>query len=832
MNLKTFAIAAAACCSLSAAAQTTPIANYTEPFDNTVTGTADWQKLGDEPQISWASRDVHYAQRQVPAIRMRSDTAVWAWRGERVGMQAVIFCKNAVPSMRLAVAGNDGLDVKAQFVNYVISDGFRGCRSNPMTSPLEYVPDIIGAQQTKDLRAMSVTPVWVTIEVPRDVEAGDRQLTVNVVDNASGKTIGTLDLNVHIVDRQLPEPKDYVFNTNFWQQPYAIARYHNVPRWSQAHFDAMKPYLRLLARCGQKSVTAFIVYQPWGDQNVVDVYDEMIKPTKKNDGTWTYDYSVFDHYVQLCDSCGINGQINCFTMVTWGTGSGVNGYKMNFRYYDEAGNVQNTGNVTINSDAYRDYWTNFLKAFAAHLKEKGWFNKTFIAMDERGLDVMQAAYDLVKQTVPDMRMSLAGDYHSQLADKLYDYCVAYGQKFTEAELKQRKDSGWITTTYTSCTNIVPNMQAYNDPADVTYLPLYAMANKFDGYLHWAIFHWPENPLTDTRFKNFSPGDTYDMYPGPLSSVRYERYIEGVEQAEKIRLLREAWSGDTERLDSLEAQLQKFSTGELNYISTSSRLVNVLEAILNGSPKPGIEPSAEYCSTSLQSKDRATAIAQRWLTEATVTGDAVSKPVQMSWSKASDAGYVMANDTVTLQAGKSVTFNLKASQQGDGLQWCRVGFFADWDNDRNFGSRDDELVNMTGSPRKENADVRDYNVTFTVPVDAVPGATRLRVTYNDAWGDVPVPCGELRKGFCIDFPVIIKGQATAISAVSKTVGVEWTAGGLKADGKVNVAVYNLQGMLLDLAKGVKDYSFAALTPGTYIIRAVDARGNATQKTILK
>jgi len=49
---------------------------------------------------------------------------------------------------------------------------------------------------------------------------------------------------------------------------------------------------------------------------------------------------------------------------------------------------------------------------------------------------------------------------------------------------------------------------------------------------------PENPLIDSRFTTWPSGDTYLVYPGAHSSVRFERVREGIQDYEKIRILRE------------------------------------------------------------------------------------------------------------------------------------------------------------------------------------------------------------------------------------------------------------------------------------------------------
>ena len=203
-------------------------------------------------------------------------------------------------------------------------------------------------------------------------------------------------------------------------------------------------------------------------------------------------------------------------------------------------------------------------------------------MDERGLDNMLDAYRVAQEAVPGIRMALAGTYHPELVDKLHDYCIAYGEDFSAEELKARRAKGWVSTTYTCCSNAEPNLFSNSLPAEAAFLPVYCVANNFDGYLHWSWMNWDDRPLTDSRFRMFAPGDTYCIYPGPRSSVRYERFIEGVAMAEKIRILRAEYqsAGNSEALRQLNEAVKAFEPEGIPEGKSASDLVNGLQLLLN------------------------------------------------------------------------------------------------------------------------------------------------------------------------------------------------------------------------------------------------------------
>ena len=95
-------------------------------------------------------------------------------------------------------------------------------------------------------------------------------------------------------------------------------------------------------------------------------------------------------------------------------------------------------------------------------------------------------------------------------------------------------------------------------------------------------NWTDNPLSDTRFRLFAPGDTYLIYPGPRSSVRYERFIEGVALAEKVRLLREEYqrTNNTAALNQLNEMVSAFQPAGIPQGRTAAEMVNALQQLVN------------------------------------------------------------------------------------------------------------------------------------------------------------------------------------------------------------------------------------------------------------
>jgi hypothetical protein len=85
-------------------------------------------------------------------------------------------------------------------------------------------------------------------------------------------------------------------------------------------------------------------------------------------------------------------------------------------------------------------------------------------------------------------------------------------------------------------------------------------------LRWAYDSWVRDPLADTRYVRWPAGDCLLVYPGPRSSIRFERLREGIADYEKIRILRETLgrrkdAKAAELLARLNAALKRFTYAE-------------------------------------------------------------------------------------------------------------------------------------------------------------------------------------------------------------------------------------------------------------------------------
>lgn len=540
------------------------ISSFDELPDPTADTLSDWSGVPRGLHASFVSTDAVFKRSVAPDVVPSASARLEGWRGERVSAQLLLWTASGADGVEVEVGPfkSDGYTLpgdaaQARFVRYVLSDEFGNkCGyHDPAIYPPHLVPDMLDDIDVFDIEARNVRPVWITVSVPADAPAGEYVSTVKLY--AKGRQLRTFDIGLTVIGRELPPPAEWNYYLDLWQHPAAVARVEGLDMWSDAHFEALVPYMRLLADAGQKVVTTTLNKDPWNNQ-CFDSYADMIVWTKNADGAWSYDYTVFDRWVELMTGLGIDHTINCYSMLPWN----------NMLHYRDAA----TGEwVDVKAEpgqpAFDEMWRPFLADFVRHLEEKGWLAKTCIAMDERSPEQMEIAVAFLAEHAPQLGIALADNHDSyKRYPQLHDICVSARQEVAPEDIAARRAAGQVTTYYVCCSHRYPNMFTFSDPAEATVAAWYAVANGYDGFLRWAYNSWTEDPLRDSRFRTWPAGDTYVVYPGGRSSIRFERLREGIQDAEKIRILRAEpgrgnSAGSDEKRARLEAVIAPFASRE-------------------------------------------------------------------------------------------------------------------------------------------------------------------------------------------------------------------------------------------------------------------------------
>lgn len=508
---------------------------FDEPTD-----AARWSKEQPGMHVAFASADKLYFRTEVPDAQ-KSQWEETGWNGERLNAQLVVWSPDTIEQVHFSVSdlkSDRGQVIAANnitlnLVHYVISNYPYGA-SNVDCGPSPYedvylMPDRFERIDEKitrfDVPGKTVRPVWMSIDIPEGQEAGVYNGTISV---GSLKQQSVLTVKVTVQPHTLPRPVDWKFRLDLWQNPWVVAWHYDLKPWSEEHKALLRKHLQLYADAGGKYITTYAVHSPWSDNSYM-IEGGMIDWIMTKEGKWKFDYTIFDDYIKLCMEAGINKAITIYTPIPWGN---------RFRYRNETTGADIYESWAPGTPEFKDHWNIFLTDLKKHLEEKGWFNKTYLGINENAMEQTLAAIKVIKEHSDKWRITYAGDWHKELDLLLDDYSFLHGKEPSMAEQKTRMSRGATSTYYVCCNPAKPNNFVFSPPIEGRWIGWYSVAYGYDGFLRWAYDAWPADPMRDARHGSWAAGDCFLIYPGANSCIRTEKLREGIVDFEKIRILRE------------------------------------------------------------------------------------------------------------------------------------------------------------------------------------------------------------------------------------------------------------------------------------------------------
>jgi Domain of unknown function (DUF4091)/Family of unknown function (DUF6067) len=551
-----------------------------------------WQQEKPGLQVSFASADEAYFRSEVPVLSSLSQSIrETCWKGERLNIMILVWSADTINQIRFVLKdlqnSNGNVLSKSNFklnmVRYVISNYPYNakevtCGEGPVDKAY-LMPDRLEAFDRLDIPGKTVRPVWLSADIPAGTLPGTYNGTIEV---KSQNQNTVLTLSIKIQNQVVPKPHDWKFRLDLWQNPWVIAEYYKVKPWSEEHTILLKKHLKLYADAGGKYITTYAVHSPWSDNSYM-IEGAMIEWIKGKNGRWKFDYHIFDQYVQLAMACGIDKAITLYTPIPWGE---------RFRYIDETTGNYVTEQWPTASAVFKTNWHIFLTDLKTHLEKKGWFNKTYIGINENEMEQTLAAIKMVKEHAGKWKITYAGNWHRELDSLLDDYSCVYGNEPAMNDVSKRSAGGRSSAYYICCTPAKPNTFVFSPPAEGRWLGWYAMAYGYDGMLRWAYDAWVADPARDARHIFWPAGDAYMVYPGAGSSIRFEKMREGIVDFEKLKILEAKAAGSTNAgIRNLAVQLQqhlKVFTGEKEFdtkkitadLAEGKRLIDELSELLS------------------------------------------------------------------------------------------------------------------------------------------------------------------------------------------------------------------------------------------------------------
>ncbi len=465
-------------------------------------------------------------------------------RGETATLQVVVRADKPMAGLRatvpsMSLEGKQDLKLTLspvpRFVGYVPVD--RPIQKPPkdqLRKPPADFPDPLLEVESVDVAANQAQPIWITVPVPADAQAGSYRADLDVTAIIDGqKAMAKLPLRVRVYAAVVGRSRLWVTNWFAMHWPHmAISPKPDSPEY----WALLRRYARNMAA---------------HRQNVALISPLGLATFKAGaDGQLDIDFAGFDRWVDIFIEEGVIGRIEG-GHIGGRAGGWLSSFVVGTRQIKDGKVV--SASVDPNSPEADRFYARFFPALVRHLREKGWLDQYMQHLADEPIPSNAAGYramaKLARKYAPELKIVEA--CHTKDLVGAIDVWVPQLNFLHEdfPHYQQRQKAGEQVWFYTC---VFPQGEYANrfieQPLIKTRI-LHWINYRYGvtGYLHWGYNHWTkDDPFKHTTRAHGGPpylpaGDAWIVYPGregPLDSIRHEAMRDGIADYELLSILGE------------------------------------------------------------------------------------------------------------------------------------------------------------------------------------------------------------------------------------------------------------------------------------------------------
>ncbi len=443
------------------------------------------------------------------------------------------------------------------FVGYIKTVGhIKGQRkaNNPdilRKIPCE-LPDVLLPDHEISINAGQTQPVWITVKVPTEAPAGDYTGTVEVLTPHGTQSI---PIRLHVWPFALTDESHTWMGHGCSCWSRVIARYRNSDT-DEERWRIIKMCIKNRAEHRENAI--------YTDHSLLG----LTKVTVAEDGTWRFDFSRLDRWIETVLSFYPHGkamlEFGCLASCSRGTDQVFfHGYSV----WNEDGSLNkehSIGHVEADSPEFKKFAKQFFGGVEKHLEEKGWLDNVCTRLADEPNKTCCTAYnrfaDIVHEAAPKLRrFESVGSTGFAGHLEILNAIMSTFHKNMDYFLDARKP-GQDVWFYTCCGPRGPYPSRHADfPLIKTRIVEWMVYNyQIHGYdrYGWACWHGdPYRPHCDFYW---GPGDNCAVYPDPekkrlFNSLRWEMMRESMEDYEYLWTLSDSVGKVAKKLDAADGE---------------------------------------------------------------------------------------------------------------------------------------------------------------------------------------------------------------------------------------------------------------------------------------
>jgi len=450
-------------------------------------------------------------------------------RNETISAQCVLLAHEELEGLTLSVSPLKQVQgsgvIRAENIRWNFISGIFIEKNSPNRQRADllrpapaWFPDVLTEDRACSMRKGTRKAVYLTLKIPPETPAGEYRGAVSA--SAGGASV-SLPITLQVYPLTLPAERHLLVTE--WFSTSEFKKHHQLDSYDSARFyHLLGVYARNMAE---------------HRQNVFRVGLGSTESRRAADGKLEFDFSRFDQQAQVFWDTGRMDALETGFIARFGK-DGWSGSEVLLEDFPVT-NAQ--GRRTSMSG--EDFLPQFLPAFVAHLRAKGWLAKTLFHISDEPSDhnimAWRAASDVVHRLAPELRRIDAIETpHCLGALEVWvpklDHLATWHEAYEEAQ--RQGNELWYYTV-----GIFQGGSLLNKTVDVPLIETRLMhwlnyRYSLRGYLHWGFNAWTDDPINKPGEHR---GDGWHVYPkkdGLLDSLRWEQMRNGLQDYECLWLL--------------------------------------------------------------------------------------------------------------------------------------------------------------------------------------------------------------------------------------------------------------------------------------------------------
>ena len=358
--------------------------------------------------------------------------------------------------------------------------------------------------------------LWIDIDfrdVADAIEAGESTLKISCC--AGEDVVSSAEVTVDVLDAVLP-PQELVLTQ--WFHCDGLAQYYNCDVWSERHWEIVENFAKVAVNNGINLLLTPLLTPSLDTYEGGERLTTQLVGISKNADKYTFDFTLLDRWIDMCDRIGIKYFEISHFFTQWGARHApkvmatVDGeYKRIFGWETEATSCE-----------YVSFLRSLISAFLTHMKARGDDKRCFFHISDEPSKDQLSSYQAAKDSIAD----LLEDYVIMDAISNYEFyqqgvvktpipCNDHIKPFIDGKVPGL----W---TYYCCSQWKDVSNRFIAMPSYRTRSIGMQMYKYDvvGFLQWGYNFYntwqsyqPLDPYGDNSGHDWVPsGDTYSVYP--------------------------------------------------------------------------------------------------------------------------------------------------------------------------------------------------------------------------------------------------------------------------------------------------------------------------------